>query len=148
MVSLRIERDLKKRAEEICARTGMDLTDVIRTLVRRIAIDGAIPFDLDTPGRVEEPPAPPYGRYSDFLTDDLAHVKADSVIVLLSSFAADRAHRVATERRKSRPNREKINRWEAEARDAMKHRRTINTKDEKLLTKLEKKFTTLLTADD
>jgi addiction module RelB/DinJ family antitoxin len=147
MVRFRIEGDLKKRAEQVCARTGMELNDVLRTLVRRIVIDEAIPFDLNTPGRVAEPEGTPYGEYGEFLTDDLAHLKADSVITLLASFAANRAHRIATEKRKARPNREILKRWETEAREAMSYRRTINTKDDKLLSKLETKFTALLTAD-
>ncbi len=148
MVRFRIEGDLKKRAEEVCARTGMELNDVLRTFLRRIVIDGAIPFDLNTPARVAEPEGTPYGQYGEFLTDDLAHLKAESVITLLSSFAANRAHRIAIEKRKARPNRENLTRWEAEARDAMTYRRTINAKDDKLLSTIEKKFTDLLAADD
>ena len=148
MVRFRIEGDLKNRAEEICARTGMELNDVLRTFLRRIVIDGAIPFDLNAPARVAEPEATPYGQYSEFLTDDLAHLKAESVITLLASFAANRAHRIATEKRKARPNRENLKQWEAEAREAMNYRRTINTKDDKLLSTLEQKFTALLAADD
>jgi antitoxin component of RelBE/YafQ-DinJ toxin-antitoxin module len=40
MVRFLIEGDLKKRAEDICARTGMELNDVLRTLVRRMVIAG------------------------------------------------------------------------------------------------------------
>jgi len=148
MVRFRIEGELKKRAEAVCARTGMDLNDVLRTLVRRIVTDGAIPFDVNTSGRVAEPRGVPYAQYGEFLTEDLAHLKAESAISLLASFAADRAHRIATEKRKARPNRANLKRWAAEARDAMNYRRTMNTRDDKLVSKVEKKFAALLAAEE
>jgi len=148
MVRFRIEGDLKKRAEHACARRGMELNDVLRTLVRRIALDGAIPFDMNAPARVTEPGGTPFDHYGEFLTQDLAHLKAESVISLLASFVANRARLIATENRKARPNRAKLTKWESEAREAMNHRRTMNTKDAKVVTKVEKKFSTLLASDD
>jgi hypothetical protein len=147
MVRFRIEGDLKKRAEDACAQRGMELNDVLRTLVRRIALDGAIPFDMNAPGRVAEPGGTPFDRYGEFLTQDLAHLKAESVISLLASFVANRARLIATEKRKARPIRANLSKWESEAREAMNYRRTMNTKDDKLVAKVEKKFSALLTTN-
>ena len=148
MVRFRIEGELKKRAEHACARRGMELNDVLRTLVRRIALDGAIPFDMNAPASVAEPGGTPFDRYGEFLTQDLAHLKAESVISLLASFVANRARLIATENRKVRPNRAKLSKWESEAREAMNYRRTMNTKDAKVVAKVEKKFSTLLASGD
>ena len=147
LVRFRIEGDLKSRAEEVCARYGLELNDVMRTLVRRIALDDSIPFDMNAPGRIAEPSGSPFDRYGAFLTEDLAHLKAKSVISLSGSYIANRARRMATERHKARPNRAHVARWKSEVQEALQYRRTLDTKDQKLVAKGEKNFAALLTSD-
>jgi DNA-damage-inducible protein J len=148
IIRFRIEEDIKARAENICARLGMEMNDVLRTLVRRIALDKAIPFDMHTTFRVEEPSRSPFDRYGQFLTDDLAHLKAEAVISLLWIFAAKRARQIALENRKPRPNRKQITKWETEAEEAMEYSRTMDTRDDKLVAKVEQRFAALLVSSD
>ena len=64
-VRFRIDETLKARAEAVCDGRGLDLHDVLRTLVRRIAVENAIPFDLDAPagsgGAVRRPSGAEHG---------------------------------------------------------------------------------------
>jgi addiction module RelB/DinJ family antitoxin len=143
IIRFRIEEDIKARAENICARLGMEMNDVLRTLVRRIALDKAIPFDMHTTFRVEEPSRSPFD-----LTDDLAHLKAEAVISLLWIFAAKRARQIALENRKPRPNRKQNTKWETEAEEAMEYSRTMDTRDDKLVAKVEQRFAALLVSSD
>ena len=146
-VNFRVDPDVKTRAEAICKSIEMDLVQVMRILLRRIATEEAIPFDLNAPARAPTPARVPFDRYGTFLEHDLKHLKAESVISLLAGFVAKRARQMATERAKSRPNTKKIEQWNTEAMEAMTLRRSIDTNDEALLARTEKRFTALLVAD-
>ena len=147
MVRFRVDRALKAHAEQLCASLGMELNDVLRILVRRIAMEGAIPFDLNRPNQSPSDARAPFDRYGPFLQEDLAHLKAESVLTLLATFAANRARRIAVERRQAKPNQNKIDQLRREATEAMHLRRSLDVKDDALLALVEKRFTTLLAAD-
>jgi hypothetical protein len=74
-------------------------------------------------------------------------LRAEAVITLLVSFIADRARRIAAEKKKSRPDHDKLARWEQEAQAALGHRRTLDTQDEASLAAIEREFAALLAAD-
>jgi hypothetical protein len=146
-IRFRLEADLKARAEAVCIKRGLALNDVLRALVRRIAQEDAIPFDLNPTYRVAESPPPPYDRYGDDVGEDVSQLRAEAVITLLVSFIADRARRIAAEKKKSRPDHDKLARWEQEAQAALGHRRTLDTQDEASLAAIEREFAALLAAD-
>ena len=118
----RVDEGLKEQAEAVCVRRGTDRNHVLRTLVRRIAIEDEIPFDLNAPARAAEPQRVPFDRYGDFLTQDLAHLEAESLISLLAGFVADRARKIAEEQTKTKPDAAKIAAWHREASEAMQMR--------------------------
>jgi addiction module RelB/DinJ family antitoxin len=147
LVRFRIEGEIKRKAVRVCEDLGLELNDVLRTVVRRIANDDALPFDMTIPNRVAEPVPLPFNRHSDFPADELAHLRAEALITLLATAIANRAHRIAEEKRKARPNKNKLLEWEAQLREAMDYRRSVNTRDANLVAELEKRYTALLTAD-
>lgn len=146
MVRFRVDSRLKQRAESICAALGMDLNDVLRILLRRIAMEEAIPFNLNAPARLPKDAQVPFAHYGDFLQQDLKHLAAESVISLLATFVAKRARQMTAERGKPKPNATKIEQWNTEATEAMQLRRSIDTTDDALLARVEKRFTALLCA--
>jgi DNA-damage-inducible protein J len=48
-VRARIEPDLKERAQEVLAVTGLTLSDAVRLFLRQVVIQGGIPFDIRIP---------------------------------------------------------------------------------------------------
>lgn len=146
LVRFRVDGNLKTNAEAACNRRGLDLNDVLRTLVRRIAMEDAIPFDLNAPARIATDARTPFDRYGEFLDQDLAHLKIESVIGLLATFIADRARRMAAEKKKTKPNTKRIEQWLQEASEAMQYRRgALNSSN---AAKVEKQFTALLAVAD
>ena len=146
LIRFRVDETLKQRADAVCSERGFYLTDVLRAVVRRIAMEHAIPFELSAPAAADAPA--PFAQYGKFLLDDLAHVKAESVIALLATFIANRARRIAGEKRKAKPNAKLIAKWEAENREAVQYHRVLNTRDSELVSKVEKRFTDLLAQGD
>jgi addiction module RelB/DinJ family antitoxin len=146
-IRFRLEADLKARAEAVCIKQGLELNDVLRALVRRIAFEDAIPFDLNPTYRVAESPPQPFDRDADDLDEDVSQLRAEAVLSLLVSFVADRARRMAAEKKKSRPNRDTLARWEQQSQSALAYRRTLDTQDEASLAAIEREFTALLASD-
>src|SRR5207248_7354800 len=55
----RINPALRDQAMQVCARLGVELSDVLRALVTRIAHDGAIPFAMPAAESPTAPASPP-----------------------------------------------------------------------------------------
>lgn len=148
LVRFRVNSDLKMQAEAVCQAHGLDFNDVLRTLIRRIAIERSIPFDQNAPAHVSKTERQPFDTYGAFLTQDLAHLEAESVISMLSLYVAKCAGKIAREKRKRLPKAELVSKWSAQAREAMALRRTINTNDQEHLGKVTKRYTALLATVD
>jgi DNA-damage-inducible protein J len=50
-VRCRIDAKTKAEAAEVIEAMGLNISDAIRLFLRRVATDGAIPFDLRTPNK-------------------------------------------------------------------------------------------------
>lgn len=67
LIRFRVDETLKQRADAVCSERGFDLTDVLRAVVRRIAMEHAIPFELSAPAAADAPA--PFAQYGKFLLD-------------------------------------------------------------------------------
>lgn len=143
LVRFRLQTKQIAEAVGVCDELGFDLNDVLRTVVRRIAKDHAIPFEINHPTHVASNRLP-FTEYGDYLDKDLAHLKAELTLSMLSTFIADRAARLREERQKPKSNNKLIQRWERELRDAVGYHRTMNTRDVALVEQVDAKFRALL----
>ena len=143
LVRFRVDKDLKDAAADACDALGFDLNDVLRSVVRRIANEHAIPFQVNPPAR-PDPTKAPFTEYGAYLDKDLAHLKAELTLSLLATFIADRAKRLAEERDKPKPNVKLRQRWEREMREAAGYHRTLNTRDLALVERVDAKYRALL----
>lgn len=48
-VSLQLDANTRERAEQVLAELGVSLGDVVTLLMRRVANEGALPFDMKVP---------------------------------------------------------------------------------------------------
>lgn len=144
----RVDEALRRQAMAICEQQHIDLNDVLRALIRRIAKEGALPFHLDAPARSETDQHVPFDDYGDFLKHDLAHLEVEALISVLARLVADRARRIAAEQRKRSPARTNIRRWEGEIAAAMQIRRgKVDLANRALVDQLQQRFGALLAAE-
>jgi DNA-damage-inducible protein J len=52
MIHVRVDRKLKTKAAKTLDAMGLSLSDVVRLLLTRIAVEKALPFDVRVPNRV------------------------------------------------------------------------------------------------
>jgi addiction module RelB/DinJ family antitoxin len=83
----RIDPQVRDQAAEVCARFGLELNDVLRVFVTRIATEGAIPIELP-PDRGSNEDAP-FGDNNRLWSSLRTHVEAEVAIALLARFVAD-----------------------------------------------------------
>lgn len=144
----RVDEALRRQAIAICEQQHIDLNDVLRTLIRRIAMEGALPFNLEASARPESVERVPFDDYGDFLKRDLAHLEVEALISLLARLVADRARRIAAEQRKRSPDPANIRRWEAEIAAAMQIRRgNVDLTNLARVDELQQRFGALLAAE-
>ena len=143
LIRVRVDSALKSVAESVCREHELTLPEVLRTVVRRIARDRRLPFE------VEAPPPPddalvPFGRDTPLLAGDLADLKAELALHLLATFIADRARRLAEGREQGTGDAKRLARWERELREAVMHHRTLDATDPALVDEVEARFRALL----
>ena len=49
VVRVRIDREVKEQAAAVLAEIGLSIPDLIRTLLRRVAAEGTVPFEGEVP---------------------------------------------------------------------------------------------------
>lgn len=148
VLSFRVDEALRRQAVAICQQQHIDLNDVLRTLIRRIAMEGALPFNLDAPARSETVQRVPFDDYGDFLNTDLAHLEVEALISLLARLVADRARRIVAEQRKRSPDPANIKRWAGEIAAAMQIRRgKVDLTQPARVDQLQQRFAALLTSE-
>jgi addiction module RelB/DinJ family antitoxin len=93
LVSFRVDAALRAKAAEVCKQLGLELHDVLRTLVARIARDGALPFAVGE--AAPRPAAVPFGEYDARLWAPLKpQIDAEIAAALLMRFLADCSSRL------------------------------------------------------
>jgi hypothetical protein len=140
-----VDRDLFEAAEKVCTDLELDLIEVMRELLRRIALERAIPFELGTAVRIQGDAAP-FTRYSAFLEADLAPLEPELVLARLGTFIAERSARIAEANAAPEPDEEQIASWTRELDEAIALHRTLDVRDTALLARVEARFRALLAA--
>ena len=54
MLRVRIDDDVRARAQEALAAMGLTMSDAVRLFLRRVAADQAFPFDVNVPNAVTQ----------------------------------------------------------------------------------------------
>jgi addiction module RelB/DinJ family antitoxin len=87
-IRFRIDASLRAQASDVCNSLGLDLNDVLRALVARIARDGALPFDLQAPSVSAAGPTP-FATYDMRLWASLAPIAdAEAAMTMLAVYVA------------------------------------------------------------
>jgi addiction module RelB/DinJ family antitoxin len=84
----RINPALRDQAMQVCARLGVELSDVLRAVVTRIAHDGAIPFAMPAAESPTAPASPP-STDERLWASMRSQVEAEVALALLARFIAD-----------------------------------------------------------
>jgi len=88
LVGFRINPELREKAAAVCAGLGLELNDVLRALVTRIARDGTLPFELATTPLAQVTPTP-FRDYDPRLwTSIKPQVDAEVALNLLARYIA------------------------------------------------------------
>lgn len=89
LIRFRIDPKLAQQAEQICAAAGLELRDVLRIVVTRMAGEGTLPFDLRS-ASVAEARGRPFYEYNERLWANLKPtIDAEVALALLARFIAD-----------------------------------------------------------
>lgn len=147
VIRVPIETAIAQKAADKCAAHGLNLVDFLRGVITRVAVEG-IGKDPRRPlSSTTSSTTLPFNRFGQYLLDDLRHVRAEVVLLLLTKFVANRARLLAMEQARSQPDRKKINAWKQEVDEALLHRRTLDPKNTRVLTQLERRLLPLVNAD-
>lgn len=141
-----VDRELLAAAEKVCEGLDLDLTEVLRECIRRIAVHGAVPFELRGAVRSHGDPVP-LTRNNAFLEGDLAPLKAELLLGLLGTFIAERTARLEAARADANADAKRIARWERELQEAITCHRTLDVNDGPLVERLDSRFRALLAED-
>jgi addiction module RelB/DinJ family antitoxin len=63
LVRFTVDPEIRARAEQVCARLGLDLNDVLRTFLVRVARDGKLPFAPEPAPKTEGRTPTPFSTY-------------------------------------------------------------------------------------
>jgi addiction module RelB/DinJ family antitoxin len=127
LIRFRIDAELRLRAAKVCGDLGLELNDVLRTFVTRIARDGTLPVDLgDAPAR-SAPDRAPFHDYDTRRWSALKpQVDAEVALALLARFIADCSTRMDEAANGGRPDPELTARVAKERDDARKLRKDLD----------------------
>ena len=130
LVRFRINPELREKAAKVCADLGLELNDVLRALVTRIARDGALPFDLGAAPTQPEPGHTPFHDYDARLWSSIKpQVDAEVAIGLLARFIADCSMRIDEGADGGVPDPELVARLTKDRDDARKLRSDLDVSD-------------------
>jgi len=122
----RINPALRDQAMQVCARLGVELADVLRALVTRIAHDGAIPFVMPSAESPTAPASPP-STDERLWTSMRAQVEAEVALALLARFIADCS--TAIDEQVNATDRERFARLSEQRDEARRLRRELDVTD-------------------
>lgn len=129
LVRFRMDPQLRDQAVEVCTTQGLELADVLRTLVTRIARDGAIPaglLDAAVPRRDHAPFLDYDARLWASLQPQLC---AEIALALLSRFIADCSTRIDEGAQERKPDRALLKRLDTERAEAIRLRQQLDVTD-------------------
>jgi antitoxin component of RelBE/YafQ-DinJ toxin-antitoxin module len=124
-----LHRDLLERANAVCTRHGVQLADVLRGVVTRIATEGRLPTVGSTPSSPSTARLP-FDEYDPRLWHSLqTSINAELAIELLASFIADCSAQLAETDPARRPHKELAEQLRAQRDDAIRRRQSLDIED-------------------
>jgi len=130
LVRFRINPELREKAAKVCADLGLELNDVLRAFVTRIARDSALPFDLGTAPTSPEPGHTPFHDYDARLWSPIKpQIDAEVAIGLLARFIADCSTRIDEAADGGASDPDLVMRLTRDRDDARKLRRDLDVSD-------------------
>lgn len=125
----RVDPELRSKAEIICSELGFDLHDVLRATVARIAVTGAIPFEMRQTGAGSTIPLP-FQNYDDKLWSSVKpQVNAEVALAILTRFIADCSIRIDDESQKAVRDENLISQLVQQRNEARSRKRDLNVLD-------------------
>ena len=147
LVRFRIDPELRERAAQACADLGLELNDVLRAFVTRIARDGALPFDLGTTPTPPEPGHTPFHDYDARLWSPIKpQIDAEVAIGLLARFIANCSTRIDEAADGVAPDPELVMRLTRDRADARRLRRDLDVSDGVAVSRVIDKYGPLVRA--
>lgn len=148
-IRFRIDPAIHEKAAKACSRLGLEVNDVLRALVTRIARDGTVPFDI---GASAPPPARERTSFHDYdpaLWGTIKpRVEAEAALSLLMRFIADCSFRIDEEAAQRSPNRDLLDRLRDQHAEAKRLLRELDVNDRHAVNQLLQKYGSLLRAGD
>lgn len=130
LISFRIDPEIHERASKACEGLGVELNDVLRSLVTRIARDGSIPFDLGASPPQLASDQTPFHEYDARLWRSVRPpIEAEVAIAVLARFIADCSTRIDEESDRQEPDRDAIVEWAAQREEARQQRPELDVTD-------------------
>lgn len=146
-IRFRIDPAIHKKAADACSRLGIELNDVLRALVTRIARDSSVPFDLGAaPPRAPE--RTPFHDYDPRLWASLKpRVDAEAALSLLMRYIADCTTRIDEEVNLRHANQDLLTRLDRERMEARRLLRAFDASDTKAIDHILETYGALLNTD-
>lgn len=124
-----LHRELLDRANAVCARHGVQLADVLRGVVTRIATEGSLPSQ----GKLHPSLASnrlPFDEYDPRLWDPLLlSINAELAVTLLAAFIADCSAQLAETDPARKPHKALMEQLRAKRDDAIRRRQTLDAQN-------------------
>ncbi len=145
LIRFRVDSELHERATKVCADIGVDLTEVLRATITRIARDGELPFPLGLEVRESFPSQVPFQNYGGRLWGALKpQIDAEVAIALLARFIADCSTRIDEAGTTDKKAPEVIEQLTAERTEARRLKRELNVADAEAVARVLETYGALL----
>ena len=130
LARFRIDPQIRDKAAKVCEDHGLELNDVLRALVTKIAREGKVPAGTpDAPRQPAEVPLP-FASYHEGLWSPLKpHLDAELAVAVLVRFIADASIRIDEANGSDKPDRHLIETLTQERAKALKLRRSLDVGD-------------------
>lgn len=130
LIRFRIDPAIRETAEEVCSGLGLELNDVLRATVMRIARDGALPFEIGAGAAQPPVEAIPFYNYDERLWGSLKpHIDAEVALAILARFIADCSTKLDEQTSSSRPDEAAMATLTAQRDEARRWRRELDVAD-------------------
>ncbi|MBS0449634.1 MAG: type II toxin-antitoxin system RelB/DinJ family antitoxin [Proteobacteria bacterium] len=143
LVRFRIDAALREKAARVCADLGLELHDVLRTVISRIARDGTLPFEADATAPHAPGTPRPFADYDQRLWSGLKpQIDAEVALTLLVRYIAERSAQLAAV--SPAGDSEQIARLAQERGDALALRRSLDLSDPEAVARVIARYTPLV----
>jgi hypothetical protein len=131
LVRFRMDPLVLEKAAKVCADHGLELSDVLRTLITTIAREGKVPGAAASAPRRPAEERAPFAEYNESLWSGLRpRLDAELALTVLARFVADTSLRIADAAAADQPDQRLINELTQDRKKALKLQRSLNVADD------------------